>query len=62
MTFLFLCLQKKKTGSSDEEDNFNSEASGDDFGVEVAVPVREKSGRRAASKVRALIRNLWGIS
>ncbi|XP_039448395.1 DNA topoisomerase 2 [Culex pipiens pallens] len=42
--------RKKKTGSSDEEDNFNSEASGDEFGVEVAVPVREKSGRRAASK------------
>lgn len=42
--------RKKKATTSDEEDNFNSGASGDDFGVEVSVPTREKTGRRAASK------------
>lgn len=42
--------RKKKAGTSDEEDNFNSDVS-DDFGVAVNVPARERTtGRRAASK------------
>ncbi|XP_055594140.1 DNA topoisomerase 2 isoform X2 [Uranotaenia lowii] len=41
---------KKKKATSDDEDAFNSDASGDDFGVSVTVPVREKTNRRAASK------------
>lgn len=42
--------RKKKAGTSDEEDNFNSDVS-DDFGATVNVPARERTtGRRAASK------------
>ncbi|XP_061518978.1 DNA topoisomerase 2 [Anopheles gambiae] len=41
--------RKKKATSSDEEDAFNSDLSGDDFASPVNVPTREKTGRRAAA-------------
>uniref|UniRef100_A0A182K2H0 DNA topoisomerase 2 n=1 Tax=Anopheles christyi TaxID=43041 RepID=A0A182K2H0_9DIPT len=41
--------RKKKATSSDEEDAFNSDMSGDDFASPVNVPTREKAGRRAAA-------------
>uniref|UniRef100_A0A182MZ68 DNA topoisomerase 2 n=1 Tax=Anopheles dirus TaxID=7168 RepID=A0A182MZ68_9DIPT len=41
--------RKKKATSSDEEGDFNSDMSGDDFASPVNVPSRERTGRRAAA-------------
>ncbi|XP_058125449.1 DNA topoisomerase 2 isoform X1 [Anopheles ziemanni] len=41
--------RKKKATTSDEDDAFNSDMSGDDLGPAVNVPTREKAGRRAAA-------------
>uniref|UniRef100_A0A182IK02 DNA topoisomerase 2 n=1 Tax=Anopheles atroparvus TaxID=41427 RepID=A0A182IK02_ANOAO len=41
--------RKKKVTTSDEEDPFNSDMSGDDLGPAVSVPARERTGRRAAA-------------
>ncbi|XP_050072339.1 DNA topoisomerase 2 [Anopheles maculipalpis] len=41
--------RNKKAFSSDEDDAFKSDQSGDDFAPPVNVPMREKTGRRAAA-------------